>query len=157
MIDMLKGEGTVREEFPGKHILFRRFGIDISKQPMLIFPTLHYQNGGLQVTSRSETNVPGLFAAGEVTGGIHGENRLMGNSLLDVIVFGRIAGTHAAQYVGRHQDAGRYNLDHVKKYHRELQEAGIGTSRIAPMILPDYTNPDIHDRQLTTEYFGTLM
>ena len=157
MIDMLKGEGTVRNEFPGKHILFRRFGIDISKQPMLIFPTLHYQNGGLEVTSRCETNVPGLFAAGEVTGGIHGENRLMGNSLLDVIVFGRIAGTNAARYVRSYQDAGRYNLDHVKQYNRELEEAGIGSSRIAPMILPDYTNPEIHDRQLTTEYFGTLM
>jgi succinate dehydrogenase/fumarate reductase flavoprotein subunit len=157
MIDMLKGEGTVRKEFPGKHILFRRFDIDISKQPVLIFPTLHYQNGGLAVNRRGETNVAGLFAAGEVTGGIHGENRLMGNSLLDVIVFGRIAGSSAAAYLDAYRHAGRCNLDHVRKYNRELEEAGIDSRRIAPMILPDYTNPEIHDRQLTAKYFGTLM
>jgi len=99
MIDMLRGEGTVRKEFPGKHILYRRFGIDISKEPMLIHPTLHYQNGGLDINSKCETKVPGLYAAGEVSGGVHGENRLMGNSLLDVIVFGRIAGTHGSTWL----------------------------------------------------------
>jgi succinate dehydrogenase/fumarate reductase flavoprotein subunit len=157
MIDSLKGEGTVQREFPGKYILFRRFGIDIADQPMLIFPTLHYQNGGLNVNNRCETNVPGLFAAGEVTGGLHGENRLMGNSLLDVIVFGRIAGRCAAEYIGHHRDVGRYHLDHVRQYNAELEEIGIERRHIAPMILPDYTNPEIHDRQLTTEYFGTLL
>ena len=92
MIDMLSGEGTVEREFPGKCILYKRFGIDISKEPMLIYPTLHYQNGGLEISASGETTVPGLFVAGEVGGGVHGENRLMGNSLLDIIVFGRAAG-----------------------------------------------------------------
>ncbi|HEX2694776.1 MAG TPA: FAD-binding protein, partial [Acidobacteriota bacterium] len=72
MIDVLKGEGTVRKEFPGKWILFHRYGIDITKEPMLVYPTLHYQNGGLEINSRTETVVPGLFGAGEVSGGVHG-------------------------------------------------------------------------------------
>ena len=66
---------------------------------MLIYPTLHYQNGGLEFKETGETGVPGLFVAGEVGGGIHGANRLMGNSLLDIIVFGRIAGTSAAEFI----------------------------------------------------------
>lgn len=156
MIDLLKGEGTVRKEFPGKHILFRRFGIDISKEPMLIHPTLHYQNGGLDINSKCETNVPGLYAAGEVSGGVHGENRLMGNSLLDVIVFGRIAGEQAAEYANKHTESGYANLDHVKRYNEELETAGIEGERIAPMILPDYSNPEVREKQLTKDYFGTL-
>ncbi|MDZ7261313.1 MAG: FAD-binding protein [candidate division KSB1 bacterium] len=156
MIDMLKGEGTVRREFPGKHILFRRFGIDISKEPMLIYPTLHYQNGGLEINSKCETVVPGLFVAGEVSGGVHGENRLMGNSLLDVTVFGRIAGVSAAQYAKERFQDGKLTLDHVRRYHKELEEAGVGLDRVAPMLLPDYSNPEVRQRQLTAHYQGTL-
>jgi succinate dehydrogenase / fumarate reductase flavoprotein subunit/L-aspartate oxidase len=156
MIDILMGEGAVRREFPGKHILFRRYGIDISKEPMLVYPTLHYQNGGLEYNSRCETSIPGFFAAGEVSGGVHGENRLMGNSLLDVCVFGRIAGGSAALYVKEKAKEGKLNLDHVRKYHKELEEAGIITDRVAPMILPDYSNPKVRERQLTAHYVGTI-
>ena len=156
MIDILMGEGAVRREFPGKHILFRRYGIDISKEPMLVYPTLHYQNGGLEYNSRCETSIPGFFAAGEVSGGVHGENRLMGNSLLDVCVFGRIAGGSAALYVKEKAKEGRLNLDHVRRYHKELEEAGIITDRVAPMILPDYSNPKVRQRQLTAHYVGTI-
>src|SRR4030042_6661451 len=111
---------------------------------MLVYPTLHYQNGGLQINSRCETVVPGLIAAGEVSGGVHGENRLMGNSLLDVMVFGRIAGKTAGTYVlGKFRD-GRPMLDHLRKYHTELEKAGIELNgRVAPMLLPDYSNPDV--------------
>ncbi|MGM0628792.1 MAG: FAD-binding protein [Candidatus Fermentibacterota bacterium] len=156
MIDLLKGEGTVEKEFPGKHILFRRYGIDIAKEPMLIHPTLHYQNGGLDINSNCETVVPGLFASGEISGGVHGENRLMGNSLLDVIVFGRIAGKAAAGYVESGGEPGKPNLDHVRRYHEELDKEGVETDRIAPMLLPDYSNPEVRERQLTTEYQGTI-
>ncbi len=156
MIDLLMGEGTVKKEFPGKYLLFKRFGIDISKEPMLVYPTLHYQNGGLEYNSRCETSLPGFFAAGEVTGGVHGENRLMGNSLLDVCVFGRIAGQSAAIYAKEKAREGRLSLDHVKRYHRELKEAGIETDRVAPMLLPDYTNPKVKERQLTSHYIGTI-
>jgi succinate dehydrogenase/fumarate reductase flavoprotein subunit len=156
MIDMLKGEGTVRKEFPGKHILFRRYGIDISNEPMLIHPTLHYQNGGVEINDRCETSLPGLYVAGETAGGIHGENRLMGNSLLDVTVFGKIAGEQAARYARRRALRGKLTLDHVNRYHRALTRAGVKTDRIAPMILPDYTNPEVKERQLSTVYQGTL-
>ena len=156
MIDMLMGEGTVKREFPGKSILFKRFGIDISKEPMLVYPTLHYQNGGLEYNSRCETSIPGLFSAGEVSGGVHGENRLMGNSLLDVCVFGRIAGISAASYVGEKFKDGVLTLDHVRRYHKELEEAGIVTDRVAPMLLPDYSNPYVRERQLTAHYVGTI-
>ena len=54
---------------------FSRFGIDISKDPILVYPTLHYQNGGVLINSEAATNIPGLFAAGEVEGGVHGRNR----------------------------------------------------------------------------------
>jgi len=156
MIDTLSGEGTVKREFPGKHILFERHGIDIAREPMLIYPTLHYQNGGLKMDSTGKTSIPGLFAAGEVTGGVHGENRLMGNSLLDVVVFGRIAGRSAASYAGENSREGRLSLDHVRTYHKELEKAGVSTDKVAPMLLPDYTEAELRKRQLTSHYQGTL-
>jgi succinate dehydrogenase / fumarate reductase flavoprotein subunit/L-aspartate oxidase len=156
IIDIVMGEGAVKREFPGKYILFKRYGIDIAKEPMLVYPTLHYQNGGLEYNSRCETSIPGFFSAGEVSGGVHGENRLMGNSLLDVCVFGRIAGVSAAHYVkGKFKD-GKLTLDHVRRYHQGLEEAGIKTDRVAPMILPDYSNPNVRERQLTSHYVGTV-
>jgi succinate dehydrogenase/fumarate reductase flavoprotein subunit len=156
MIDILMGEGAVKREFPGKFILFKRYGIDISKEPMLVYPTLHYQNGGLEYNSRCETTLPGFFSAGEVSGGVHGENRLMGNSLLDICVFGRIAGVSASLYVKEKAKEGKLTLDHVRKYHKELEEAGIITDRVAPMLLPDYSNPKVRERQLTAHYLGTI-
>jgi len=156
MIDLLSGDGTVQQEFPGKFILYQRHGIDISKEPMLVYPTLHYQNGGLEYNSDGETSVPGLFIAGEVSGGVHGENRLMGNSLLDIIVFGRIAGKNAAIYAKENAREDKLNLNHVRAYHKELQETGIVTDRVAPMLLPDYTDPEVRKRQITAHYVGTL-
>ena len=77
--------------------MFMNHGIDIRREPILVFPTLHYQNGGLDINVDGMTpNVPNLYVAGEAVGGIHGRNRLMGNSLLDIIVFGRNAGQNAA-------------------------------------------------------------
>jgi succinate dehydrogenase/fumarate reductase flavoprotein subunit len=150
MIDILMGEGTVEREFPGKFIVYRRFGIDIAREPMLVYPTLHYQNGGLEYNARGETSVPGLFIAGEVGGGVHGENRLVGNSLLDVLVFGRIAGENAAAFARGEAGDGSLSLQHVEDYHRALEEAGIVIDRVAPMLLPDYANPEVRERQLTT-------
>src|SRR5438552_6833393 len=76
---------------------YRSAGIDPLKQPILTFPVLHYQNGGLVIDERSETTLPGLFACGEIAGGTHGRNRMMGNSLLECTVFGRRAGAAAAK------------------------------------------------------------
>lgn len=156
MLDVMFGEGYVKKEFPGKYILFSRFGIDIGKEPMLIYPTLHYQNGGLEYKADSTTRIPGLYVAGEVGGGVHGENRLMGNSLLDIMVFGRIAGKNAGQYAVNQAEDGTLTLDHVVKYNREVEEAGVGDGRIAPMLLPDYTLGHVKEKQLTAHYEGTL-
>src|SRR5881227_240439 len=76
---------------------YRSGGIDPLTQPILTFPVLHYQNGGLVIDDRSETTVEGLFACGEIAGGTHGRNRMMGNSLLECTVFGRRAGAAAAE------------------------------------------------------------
>src|SRR5438067_13416428 len=74
-------------------------GVDITKEPMEVGPTCHYQMGGVRVDAETTaTTVPGLFAAGEVAAGLHGANRLGGNSLSDLVVFGRRAGLHAAEY-----------------------------------------------------------
>jgi succinate dehydrogenase/fumarate reductase flavoprotein subunit len=156
MIEMLHGEGTVEKEFPGKHILYERFGIDISKEPMLIYPTLHYQNGGLEYASDGSTKIPGLFVAGEVGGGVHGENRLMGNSLLDILVFGRIAGASAGRFAKTVTGSAKLTLEHVRNFSNELECAAVGLDRVAPMLLPDYTLVETKSRQLTSHYVGTL-
>jgi len=91
MIDLKNGEGTLAKQFPGLIHRFERYKIDPVKTPVLIYPTLHYQNGGISVDAQCKTEVNGLWACGEVTGGLHGKNRLMGNSLLDILVFGRRA------------------------------------------------------------------
>jgi len=156
MIDLLEGPGTVEKEFPAKHILFIRYGIDISKLPMLIYPTLHYQNGGLAYKSDGTTTVPGFFVAGEVGGGVHGANRLMGNSLLDITVFGRLAGESAGKFAKERGPVDKPCVEHVRQYHRELEASGIVTDRVSPMILPDYGNPEVKKRQWTTSYLGTM-
>jgi succinate dehydrogenase / fumarate reductase flavoprotein subunit len=104
---------------------------------MLIYPTLHYQNGGITINSNGETEVPNLYAAGEAAGGIHGINRLMGNSLLDITVFGRIAGKNAAEKAKQTQP-GELTLKHLEKFHEELEKAGAGDGRVSPILLPDY-------------------
>ena len=75
---------------------YRTAGIDPLGEPILTYPVLHYQNGGLRIDERGETTVEGLFASGEIAGGTHGRNRMMGNSLLECCVFGRRAGRAAA-------------------------------------------------------------
>ena len=75
---------------------YRSGGIDPLAEPLLTYPVLHYQNGGLVIDEHGETTVPGLFACGEIAGGTHGRNRMMGNSLLECCVFGRRAGRAAA-------------------------------------------------------------
>lgn len=155
MIEALKGKGTIERQLPAMYRQNLRFGIDMTKDPLLIFPTLHYQNGGLEINDKCETKVPNLYVAGEPTGGVHGRNRLMGNSLLGVIVFGRRAGTSAALNA-KNGKTGKLTLEHVKKYEKELKEAGIKTDRIAPMLLPSYMREETRTRQLTAHYEGTL-
>ena len=76
---------------------YRGAGIDPLRQPILTYPVLHYQNGGLVIDEQGETTLEGLYACGEIAGGTHGRNRMMGNSLLECTVFGRRAGRAAAE------------------------------------------------------------
>jgi succinate dehydrogenase/fumarate reductase flavoprotein subunit len=155
LIEMLQGEGYINKQFPAMHRQFIRYGIDITKEPMLIYPSLHYQNGGVEINNKCETNIPGLYVAGEASGGVHGRNRLMGNSILDYNVFGRRAGGNAAGYT-KNVKLGKLTLEHVNAYEQELKKARIKTDRIAPVLLPSYTPEDVRKRQLTACYEGTL-
>ena len=137
MIEIVTGPGTIEREFAAMFRNFKKFGIDIRKEPILVFPTLHYQNGGVEINPNTETNVPGLFCAGEVCGGVHGKNRLMGNSQLDLYVFGRRAGKAAAERAKK-ASVGKLTLAHLDRYDRWLAEAGIKTDRKAPILLPEY-------------------
>ena len=86
------------------------------------------------------SDVENLFVAGEAVGGIHGENRLMGNSLLDIIVFGRNAGVNAAAAAKNVKPGKKLTLDHVKNFMKEMKEAGIKTDVASPKLLPCYTH-----------------
>ena len=138
MIDMLHGEGTIEKRIPAMMRMYLKYGIDMRKQPILIYPTLHYQNGGIKIGANGMSDVENLFVAGEAVGGIHGENRLMGNSLLDIIVFGRNAGINAAAAAKKLDKLGKPTLKHVKDFAAEQKAAGIKTDKCSPILLPNY-------------------
>ena len=137
MIDQIHGEGTLEKRLPGMLRMYSKYDIDIRKVPIVVYPTLHYQNGGLKITPDGMTAVSGLFVAGEAVGGIHGRNRLMGNSLLDVVVFGRNAGRNAAERA-KGVTVGALTLEHVNAFEKECEQAGIHTDVVSPKLLPDY-------------------
>jgi succinate dehydrogenase/fumarate reductase flavoprotein subunit len=155
LIDQINGKGTIQASVPAMVRQFARFDVDMITEPILVYPTLHYQNGGVEINAQCETNIPGLFVAGEASGGVHGRNRLMGNSQLDIIIFGRRAGKFAANYA-KGAKIGKLNLDHIYEYEKEVKKLGIDKSKISPMILPDYIPDAVKAKQLTTEYHGTL-
>ena len=156
MIDILHGTGTVERELPAKFIQFKRYEIDISKEPMLVYPTLHYQSGGIYMNAQTETSLKGFYSAGEVSGGIHGDNRLMGNSLQDILTFGRRAGKVSASYVKGGVELTALTLNHVAAFEEELKQAGIKDPLLGPMVLPDYTTDQVKGKQWTAHYEGTL-
>jgi len=94
------GAETIRRRLPSMYEQFHSLaGVDITREAMEVAPTIHYTMGGVNVEAETAaTNVPGLYAAGEVAAGLHGANRLGGNSLGDILVFGRRAGEAAAEY-----------------------------------------------------------
>ena len=95
-------------------------GVDITKESMEVGPTAHYMNGGIRVDAdTAATGVPGLYAAGEVAGGLHGSNRLGGNALSDLLVFGRRAGQHAALYAKSLSGAPTTDTSRLDAYARE--------------------------------------
>jgi aspartate oxidase len=96
-IDRENGDGFTADRLAYVHNRYLKAGVDITRERVLVYPVLHYRNGGLAIDERAATTLPGVFAAGEITGGVHGSNRLMGNSLLDLVVYGRRAGAAAAE------------------------------------------------------------
>lgn len=138
MIEYKNGEGTIEKRIPAMMRMFGKYGIDIRKEPILVYPTLHYQNGGLEIAPDCATGVGNLYAAGEAAGGIHGRNRLMGNSLLDVIVFGRNAGIHAAAKSKETDQPQGLTLEHIERFNGELADAGLVPEIQSPMLLPKY-------------------
>ena len=142
MIDLKNGEGTIEKRIPAMLRMFEKYDIDIRRDPILVYPTLHYQNGGVEIDRECKTNIGNLFVAGEASGGIHGTNRLMGNSLLDVVVFGRIAGTAGARQAQKNAMPEKLSLEHVKDFEKERAAAGIKTQTRSPRLLPHYTHRD---------------
>jgi succinate dehydrogenase/fumarate reductase flavoprotein subunit len=157
LIELLMGEGTIERYLPAMLRQYKRFDIDITKYPMLVYPSLHYQNGGLEIDANSETSVPGLYVAGEASGGVHGRNRLMGNSQLDIIVFGRRAGKHASERIKKGIKPGKLSLKHVENYIKEVDTLKIDKTKISPVILPNYIPDHVKAKQLAAEYQGTLI
>lgn len=137
MIDAIHGEGTLEKRLPGMLRMYLRYDIDMRKVPIVIYPTLHYQNGGVRVSVNGMSDVENLYVAGEAAGGVHGRNRLMGNSLLDVIVFGRNAGQEAGKQF-KNVTLSDLTLEHVDSFEKECEAAGIHTDEVSPKILPDY-------------------
>ncbi len=138
MIEAIGGEGTIEKRIPAMMRMFAGYGIDIRKEPILVYPTLHYQNGGLDINATGmSTCVENLYVAGEAVGGIHGRNRLMGNSLLDIIVFGRTAGRNAGKKSAQIKP-GKLTLAHIAAFDEQRKAAGIVTDAVSPKLLPDY-------------------
>ena len=140
MIEAIHGEGTIEKRIPAMLRMFGKYGIDIRKEPILVYPTLHYQNGGVKINKDCQTSVPNLLVAGEAAGGIHGTNRLMGNSLLDVVVFGRQAGMAAGRMYKDISMPEKLTLKHVDDFEAERANAGITDETPSPKLLPSYTH-----------------
>jgi L-aspartate oxidase len=134
--------GILEKDLVSMLHLGKKCGLDPAAAPFMVTPTLHYQNGGIVIDGNGATDVPGLFCAGEISGGIHGRNRMMGNSLLDIFSFGRRAGAKAAEGAGRPLK-GRSGLGHVYEWQRQLTAAGLPLDVKAPVLFPSYGNFDL--------------
>ena len=126
-------ETHIKKKLPSMYHQFKELaGVDITKDPMEVGPTTHYVMGGIKVDAETQMScVKGLFACGECGGGLHGANRLGGNSLSDLLVFGRLAGQHAAEWASDH---GSTSLD-------EQQAADIEQFALAPIECQQGENP----------------
>ncbi|HLK16211.1 MAG TPA: fumarate reductase/succinate dehydrogenase flavoprotein subunit [Fimbriimonadaceae bacterium] len=131
----------IKKKLPGMYHQFKELAdIDITEQPMEIGPTTHYVMGGIRVDADSQmSTVPGLFAAGEAAAGLHGANRLGGNSLSDLLVFGRRAGRYAAEFARSAKPA-------TEKLDEQIKAASEFT--LAPFNRPDGENPFAIQRHL---------
>ena len=133
----------IKKKLPSMYHQFMKLAnLDITKEPMEVGPTCHYVMGGIRVDPDTQaTNVPGLYAAGEVAGGLHGANRLGGNSLSDLIVFGRRAGMAAADYAAA--QASPFRVD-------EAQVQGYISEALSPFANSGGENPFALMKELRT-------
>jgi succinate dehydrogenase / fumarate reductase flavoprotein subunit/L-aspartate oxidase len=138
----LENPGILEKRLVTLRHLAHKCGHDAAEEPFLVYPTLHYQNGGVAIDKDGATSVPGLYCVGEVTGGIHGRNRLMGNALLDILSMGRRAGARSAQAKGRFE-ASRAGIGHVHAWQRELTLTGLPLDVKAPRLFPGYAHFDL--------------
>ena len=117
-----KGSEYIKKKLPSMYHQFKELAdVDITKGPMEVGPTCHYTMGGLRVNGETtETNVSGLFAAGEVAAGMHGANRLGGNSLSDLLVFGRRAGLYAAEHAKKNSSKLQINENEIQQAEKEM-------------------------------------
>ena len=140
----------VKKKLPSMYHQFKDLAdVDITKGPMEVGPTMHYIMGGIRVDAdTAESKVPGLFAAGECSGGMHGANRLGGNSLSDLIVFGRRAGRGAVAYASNISELPKISEAEIKEAIAELE---------APLTRDKGANPyDLQKRmhEITHSGFG---
>jgi succinate dehydrogenase / fumarate reductase flavoprotein subunit/L-aspartate oxidase len=141
LLEVEQGPGTLEKHFPAMVRQYKRYGIDIAKDPVLIYPTLHYQNGGVQIDVNGESMIKNLFVAGEASGGLHGRNRLMGNSLLDLMVYGKCAGITAAAR-SKAMSHGTLTLEHLTRFRAEARARGVSSDVISPMLFPAYAKKE---------------
>lgn len=145
-------------------VIFRKYmsyGFDIRKQAIEVRPRPHYLCGGVVTNERAETKVPGLFAAGAVTAGVHGANRLGSNALVDILVFGNIAGRNAAIFAGTNGNKNTNNRQQVSEEIRRIQDISERShSRpvwVAPLRRKHYEMMDKYVGVLRTEEGLKLM
>jgi succinate dehydrogenase / fumarate reductase flavoprotein subunit len=129
----------IKKKLPSMYHQFKELAeVDITKEPMQVGPTLHYFMGGVRVNADSQmTNVPGLFACGECAAGLHGANRLGGNSLSDLIVFGHLAGVGAADYCRALSASPKADDDQIRAAFRKAREPLDRESGTNPYTLRD--------------------
>lgn len=147
-----KGSEYVRAKLPGMYEQFRTLAdLDITKQPFEVAPTCHYTMGGVWVQAETgATSIPGLFAAGEVACGLHGANRLGGNSLTDLLVFGRRAGLGCREYL---QGSGDYAPVDAAELEAEMDRV------LEPFKRQDGANPyHVHEKlqEIMTEHASIM-
>jgi succinate dehydrogenase / fumarate reductase, flavoprotein subunit len=133
-----RGAEYIKTKLPSMYYQFLEFaGVDITKEKMEVAPTVHYHMGGVRVDPETcETNVRGLYAAGEVACGLHGANRLGGNSLSDILVFGRRAGVAASEFV-KTKTSSPVPAEDIKKETDRILAPFKSTSEVNPFDLKE--------------------
>jgi succinate dehydrogenase / fumarate reductase flavoprotein subunit len=135
----------IKRKLPAMYHQFKELGdVDITKEPMEVGPTAHYTMGGIRVDPETQqSRIEGLFAAGECAAGMHGANRLGGNSLSDLLVFGRIAGLHAAKYA-KNRSASSLDEGEIDDAAREVLAPFARAEGPNPFLLHDDLKDKMH-------------